>query len=342
MNEDIKKLGELIKSAKKVLVTTHNTPDPDAWTSLSIAVIALERYLNKKDIKVNVIGAARTTLTKEYEKLNGTSLISPQDEVDLKGIDLIIMTDAHELGRCLPKHINLERKAVLVGMDHHELVIDAVGKLAVNFNNFRSSAAEEVFRVFKDLIGKDFANDEEVVLLTQKGIIADTGRFLYPNTSSETYELMGELVRVKRLDMEIYMKELSMIPAGSIKALQLYLQSFVKDGDMGYMIMSANETIEGGLSIEERDEAGLFLNNNVIKNIAGVDWGFIVRESLDTPGKWKISFRANNGTREVVHIAKELNGGGHKYAAGGEVIAETKEEAIQKILEAIRKTESIS
>lgn len=342
MNEDIKKLWELIKNAKKILVTTHNAPDPDAWTSLSIAIIALERYLNKKDIKVNVIGVAKTPLTKEYEKLNGTSLISPQDEVDLRGIDLIIMTDAHELERCLPKYINLEQKAALVGIDHHELVIDAVRKLAVNFNNFRSSAAEEVFRVFRDLIGKDFANDEEVVLLAQKGIIADTGRFLYSNTSSETYELMSELVKVKGLDMENYMKELSTIPAGSIKALQVYLQSFIKDGDMAYMAISAKETIEGGLSIEERDEAGLFLTNNIIKNIAEVDWGFIARESLDTPGRWKISFRANNGTREVVHIAKELNGGGHKYAAGAEVIADTKGEAIKKILEAIKKTESIS
>jgi phosphoesterase RecJ-like protein len=340
MGGDIQKFKELIEKARRILVTTHNGPDGDAWSSLSIVKIALERYLGRKNVEVKVVGSTREGKKVEiYEKLNDTKIIHSLEQVDLKGFDLIIITDAQSVERCIPKYENLEPEVSLVSLDHHQLIDSDIAKLLLNFNQFRSSAAEEVFRVFRDMIGDDFAKDVEIVDLAQRGIVSDTYRFLFPSTSPETYELMAELTRVHRLDMERYMQEMTSFPPGSIKAMAIMLKNFKKEGDMAYITITAQEMNDSGISELDRDEASQFLINGVVRDIDGVDWGFAMRESLNTPGKWTLSFRANNGTREVVEIAKLLEGGGHKYAAGAIVHADNLESALEKVFDAIKKTE---
>src|SRR5690606_14998549 len=114
-------LGEIIKNAQKILVTTHKNPDSDAWTSLSITAIALKRYLGKENVEVRVSGNDRESdLTKEYEKLHGVKLIPEDGAVDLTEFDLIIMTDSHQVKRCFRNFENLSPETLLIGIDHHE------------------------------------------------------------------------------------------------------------------------------------------------------------------------------------------------------------------------------
>src|SRR5690606_32219399 len=105
--------------------------------------------------------------TDEYECLNETQLLSEDGVVDLTGFDMIIMTDAHQIKRCFKNYSNLSEETVLIGIDHHEFNEEDASKLTLNFNELRSSAAEEVYRVFRDLIGSDFENDEDIVVLAQ-------------------------------------------------------------------------------------------------------------------------------------------------------------------------------
>lgn len=340
MDEKIKKLGELIEGAQNILVTTHKGPDPDAWTSLSIATIALRKYLKKENVRTYVTGNEKhSALTDEYERLNETQLLSEDGVVDLTGFDMIIMTDAHQIKRCFKNYSNLSEETVLIGIDHHEFNEEDASKLTLNFNELRSSAAEEVYRVFRDLVGSHFGNDEDIVVLTQKGIVSDTARFMYKNTTPETYELMSELTKIKRLDVEKYTLETSKFDETAIQGIALYLKNYTKVGDMGYSVVSGKEFEDAGVSHQGKEDSGQFVTSHILRNVNGVEWGFAMRESLDNNGEWSISFRANNGTREVVKIAELLNGGGHKYAAGARIKAESKEEAIQMVLDAIKETQ---
>ncbi len=339
MSEKIQKLKELIEGSEKILVTTHNGPDPDAWTSLSIVVIALRKYLSK-DVDIVVKGNEKESdLVKRYEELNNILLKSPEEEIDLSKYDLIIMTDTYSISRAVMTYSGLREDTKLVALDHHEMEADKIGRLALIFNELRSSAAEEVYTTFKELLGDEFASNEEVALLAQKGIISDTGQFMYKNVSDKTYELMADLVRVKRLDVENYILEESKIDITAIKALQIYLSSYTKIGNMAYMVLRAEEMREREITHEGRGDARQMVTSNIILKVKGVDWGFAIQESLEKDGDWSISFRAVDGTREVVKIAEKLGGGGHMYAAGARLYGKTRDEAIQIILDAAKATE---
>jgi phosphoesterase RecJ-like protein len=320
-----------------ILLTTHNQPDPDALSSLSILNIAVKKYLKKE--KVESIIYITTQASKFPWKILETAKVLKMGEVtDLSKFDLIIMIDAQEVGRCIPDYTNLNENTVLVSIEHHELIPEAVAKLTLNFNEFRSSAAEEAYRIFSDMFGDSFRTDEEVVLLAQMGIVSDTGRFLYPNTKPETHQLMSDLISIKRLDMEEYTNKLSMISVAAMRAMEVLMQSFTPQDGWGYMVITNEDVKRLGISEFDKEEASIIIVNTLLRTIEGVGWGFVLSQFEGEPEKWKLSLRANNGTREVVHIAKVLGGGGHKYAAGAFITAGSKEEAIEKVLEAVKKT----
>ena len=64
---------------------------------------------------------------------------------------------------------------------------------------------------------------------------------------------------------------------------------------------------------------------------------FIIKPSNTSDDEWFISFRSTNGYQDVKVIAEELGGGGHIYASGVPMKADSIQEVLERVLDVVKK-----
>jgi nanoRNase/pAp phosphatase (c-di-AMP/oligoRNAs hydrolase) len=110
-----RKLLKLLANKKRILITTHTHPDPDALGS-SMAMLHLLR-INLKDATIHFsvkgqIGGGINDAFTRYAKLD----VVPWDEEHLKNYDAIILLDSQPMFAYSPLPANVAATAVI---DHH-------------------------------------------------------------------------------------------------------------------------------------------------------------------------------------------------------------------------------
>ena len=103
---------------------------------------------------------------------------------------------------------------------------------------------------------------------------------------------------------------------------------FFENGKIAITCITNKMREEKGLS--EDDIADLA---NIPIEIEGVLLGATIKEKGESPNNYKVSMRSRRGIN-AGNACKKLGGGGHICAAGGLVIADSKENAIKAVLEA--------
>ncbi len=329
-----KKLKHLIEKSKNILIITHRSPDMDAFCSMILTKLFIEQL----DPRKNVVMKARQMPT---ANLPGMKAIHVVEELREEDEDLIIVTDAGKIDLCLDfardqmKDTNKE----VVCIDHHTEVDSNTYSFVINEK--RSSATEQVFASFKDILGKKFMLTKDIAELIQYGIVADTGRFLYDTTTPDTLRVFADAKQVFDVDMEAMSYNAAKFPKEATPAIISYLKTLTIEKDMAYMYISLDEIEKEGLTKTGVNEAQAFLRDKYIRFIQGVHWGFVIKPDFDNPDTWYVSLRSTRGYQEVGDIAQALGGGGHPYAAAAGIKANNAEEALEKVLDAIRRFASV-
>ncbi|HET6425077.1 MAG TPA: DHHA1 domain-containing protein, partial [Planctomycetaceae bacterium] len=141
-------------------------------------------------------------------------------------------------------------------------------------------------------------------------IATDTGWFRFSATSSETYRVIGELVRCGAVPATIYRE---LYEQGTLARVHLAgrILSRVKleeNGMLAYTSVGLDDFAETGALPSDTED----LVNECLK-IAGTQAAFIAIEQANK--QVKVSFRSRNDVN-VATIAERFNGGGHRQAAG--------------------------
>lgn len=306
----------------------------DAFCSMILTKLFIEQL----DPRKNVVMKARQMPTAKLPRMKEITLVKElRDEEE----DLIIVTDTGSIDFCLDfardpmKDTNKE----VVCIDHHTEINSQSDGLVINEE--RSSASEQVFITFKDILGKKFKITKDIAELIQYGIVADTGRFLYDTTTPDTLRVFADAKQVFDVDMEAMSYNAAKFPKEATPAIISYLKTLTIEKDMAYMYISLDEIEKGGLSKTGVNEAQAFLRDKYIRFIQGVHWGFVIKPDFDNQNTWFVSFRSTKGYQEVGGIAQLLGGGGHPYAAAAGIKANNAEEALEKVLDAIRRFASV-
>ena len=328
MQKETKQLKDLIDKSKNILLLTHKGPDMDAFCSMLITYEILKTNWKNK----NIVMKARQLPTNNIPRMKEIEIvkkIAPEDE------DLIILLDTTNLDFASERvDTILQSKATLFSIDHHKQ--DELPKHP-NINEERSSATEQVIFTFKEMLGKNFKITDNIAILGQYGIVADTGRFLYQQTSADTFQIFSELVRVRKLDLETIAYKQSKIPKESTPAIMEFLKTLTIKRDMSYMYID-KETIEKNkLTKQGVNQAKVFLRDRYLRHIQGVHWGFIISPGFEYENDWYIAFRSTKGYQDVKIIAEELGGGGHEYASGVPMTGNNAQEVLEKVLKAVYK-----
>lgn len=324
-NQDFK---QLIEKSKNILIITHKSPDVDAFCSMILTKLFIEQLDSSK----TVVMKARQMPTSRLPRMKEITLVKELREEDE---DLIIVTDAGDIDLCLDfaRDQMKDTNKKVVCIDHHTEVTTKADTFVINEG--RSSATEQVFATFKDILGKKFRISQDIAELVQNGIVADTGRFLYDTTTPDTLRIFADAKQVLDLDMEAMSYNAAKFPRESTPAIISYLKTLTVEKDMAYMYISEEEIVQNGLTKTGVNEAQAFLRDKYIRFIQGVHWGFIIKPDFDNEETWFVSFRGTKGYQEVGSIAQLLGGGGHAFAAASPLKAKTVEDALETVLKAV-------
>ena len=299
-----------------VFITGHVNPDGDALG----AAFSLKLFLDSKNILADVNFDITTKLPSNLNHLP-YDLISENYQDNYDTTFVFDCGNSSRLGKF--EKLVLGSKNIIV-VDHH--VDPSFGDVQI-IDSHAASTTQVLFRQFKNEnieISKDMAN----CLLT--GLITDTGRFQYSNTTSEVFNIASEL-----LDAGANLSEISENIYGSIEFNALTLQSKVierivlkEEISFAHSIVFQNDYSDYQVEPEETD----FLID-VVRLVKESNVALLLKEQKD--GSFKGSLRSR-GDVNVQKIASIFDGGGH-IAASGFSSDESTEEILKKIEDEIRK-----
>lgn len=327
MNEKIK---EILENSRNILIITHKGPDIDAFCSALILLQALKQIYPDKNIKAQA---------KQSPSINLPAMkdIDIVEKIDNAEYDTLLVTDAGSINLCIDENdnVDIKRKNVVI-IDHHDTILEQEENVLL-VNNNASSATEEIITILKDIYKDNFIITQEIAQLAQYGIVADTGRFLYDITTPTSLRICADMMEISPIDMEEFAYKNDKFPREATLAIQEYLKTLTIVGDMAYMYIdresiSQNSDLRKGVS-----EAQAFLRDKYLRFIQGVHWGFIIKPSNTSDDEWFISFRSTNGYQNVKVIAEELGRGGHIYASGVPMKADSIQEVLERVLDVVKK-----
>ena len=318
---------EEITNAHEFILVTHEHPDGDAIGSL----IAMQEILTAlgKDSLV-FIDESELPLPGEYSFFELAGLVETVPP-DIDGRTIVFL----DCG-------NVERNAAeafrrpgahILNLDHHH---DNTRFGTVNLVVPEASCtAEIVWDLMNALSVKATVKIAEALYV---GLITDTGRFMYQNTTARSHRMAAELIEAGVDVHEMYRRVYEGVPYGKLALLARGLAN-VKRYDGGRLTMtelSAGDFVDSGA--EESFSEGVV---DHLRAVQGTAVAALVRDrigDLDGGRLRKVSLRSSDERVDVSRIARVQGGGGHRQAAGfttamgwDEIVAFLREEVAEQL-----------
>jgi len=290
----------LILEARCVLSCTHCRPDGDAIGSLLAMGWALDQMKKAHTL------ACPSPVPASFRFLPGWERIS-QKLPSTRDYDLVIVLDTGSLSRLegLREEIEAQEAPILV-IDHH-LTNTRFG--SVNWVQPEVPAtAQMLFALFQRL---GLQLDESVASYILTGIVTDTHGFRTGNTSQQTMEIVGELLRIGASlatisDQALNRRSLSALRLWAAVLPSVRCEDHIVWGEIPLSVRRASN-YPGG------DDADL------VELLATVEEAYVAAVFYERQdGLIKVSLRSRSGI-DVSEVAQHLGGGGHAQAAGATV-----------------------
>jgi len=316
--EAAKKVLKFLKENDHFLVSAHLNADGDAIAS----VIAIGLLLEKMKKKYYMVFHDEQVDTR-FKYLKNFDKIYNYDFSLRLPIRSAIILDSPGTKRIGKVAKLLPDNSQIVKIDHHPVEGDFA---AVNLvDEGASSATQLVFEVI-ELSKIDYDIDLAEAIYT--GIVYDTGRFSFSNTTARDMYICGKMIDIgvkpakinDRIFFENSFEAIRTIGKGLAEMVN-FIDGAVNVIYLDHQTMSQNQSGE----IEE------LANYSVA--IRGGKVGVFIREIR--PRFHKISLRSKDEVNVNI-IAKKFQGGGHTRAAGCRLEG-TREEVIEKIVKEIEK-----
>lgn len=309
-------IDELLKGARKVLIASHQRPDPDAVAS----VLALHYLFKKKNLES--FPYLPDPPSKNLSYLPGFFEI--KTEVDDFEPNLLFGLDYGDFKRLrLPEHILKNPSLKIITIDHH-LESDQQGEVKILEPGF-SSTTEIIYHWLKY---QNIEIDNEIATCILTGIISDSGGFRHVSVTAETLNIVSELL-LKGVSLnKIIGQTLAFKSSPNFSKAWgrvLFRAKLDQKTNLAYSWFSAEDFEKFG--VKSADFDGI---TNLISTGSPLNLGLFLVEY--EKGRIKGSLRSEpHGGINVVKIAKGLGGGGHPYAAGFQQEG-TIEETLKKVL----------
>ncbi len=295
---------EELRRADKLFLTTHENPDGDALGSL----LGMHRVLEQlgKD-SVMYMSPGDLPLPHEYRSMDFADLLgAPPEDI---GDRVVVFLDCGNIDR-MPVDF-LKREGIhILNIDHHH---DNTRFGTVNLVAPTASCTAEIVMGIARELGAVITPTIADALYV--GLVTDTGRFMYENTTAAAHRMAAELIEAGVEPQRLFRWLFEDLPLRRLELLSRALASVSRydGGAITLAVLSRRDFEETGAL--ENDSEGIV---DHIRAVEGTTVAELVRELLgdERRNQRKVSLRAADGSVDVSRIARALGGGGHRRAAG--------------------------
>ena len=309
LESNIVQAGKLIDNSKKILLTSHISPDGDAIGS----TLGFYHMLTKLGKNVTVMVPNRYPAFFKWMPGIEKVVIIEENKAEsvkiFKESDLIFCIDYNSLDRVNGMKPLIETsKSKIIVIDHH-LNPNIKADVCISHPEI-SSSSELVFR-FLCRWGYYPEITLEAAQCIYTGMMTDTGGFTYNSNDPEIYTII-KLLLEKGVDKDdIYRKVFNTYSENRLRLLGYCLNKMEILNDCNTAIITLTLDEQKQFNYAIGDTEGFV---NMPLQIENINKSVFLREDKD---KIKLSFRSQ-GDVPVNVLAEKFGGGGHKNAAGGE------------------------
>jgi phosphoesterase RecJ-like protein len=292
-----------IRGHERFLVVGHENPDGDALGSMLALTLGL-RALGK-DAQMFLFGGAPLPAEYRFLELDGIRDTLPDDLSER----VLLAVDCANRRRIAEDDSFVDVAARVVDIDHHHdnsrfgdvnLVVDDA-----------SSTAEIVRDVLRVL---DVPLTPEIAEALYVGLVTDTGRFQYTNTTAKALRLAAELVEAGADVHGVFRHVYETVQFAKLKLLARALEraQLFEGGRLVVSYLLKDDF--GDVGAEEPYSEGII---DQLRSVEGSEMVALIREPPRNEGPARrVSLRSSHDEVDVSAIAREMGGGGHRQAAG--------------------------
>jgi bifunctional oligoribonuclease and PAP phosphatase NrnA len=322
----IRSLHETAEQSNRILITSHKSPDDDAIGSMLALYnhLVVNRNISESNIRLRILGKLKETYNyfEHSEKIQGVDMMAGEAE----SADMVILLDGNTWTRFSESIPNTGARTFCI--DHHPKDIKLFDYEYID--KCMTSTTEIIYELFYKGNNIERRTCESILA----GILGDTGQLRFIDyKKAKVLDAVKDLVEQGKINIDSFLSKYSKLDLHTFSLLKMIMQnaSIRKTGDWPpYMVSYLSEAAIGDLKANDisiRDASHAF--TQYLKNIEGVDWGFII-----TPrgGYCGISFRSLEQGPNVRLLCEKMGiGGGHDRAAGANIDTECSEEAARTV-----------
>lgn len=289
-----------IREAGSVALACHVAPDGDALGSM----LALH-HLCRANGKPSVASWPQPfTVAPHYRYLPGLELATPPDRFP-RAPEVMLTFDCGSLDRLGELSHAAKAAGKLVVVDHHASN-DRFG--TVNLVDTSAAATAVLVRQLAERLGWALTREAAICLYT--GIVTDTGRFQYSNTTPEVFALAEEL---SAYDLPIEAMTRQLFEEHRFAYLQMMgacLSRAELDPELRFVVTWVTNFDLDGFEVTMDETEGLI---DVVRRTAEAEVACVCKE---TATGIRVSLRSVTDEVDVSAVATRFGGGGHRFAAG--------------------------
>ena len=288
-----KEIYKTIEKFDKIVLARHVGPDPDAMSSTMALRDSILLSFPEKKAYVVGSGSQRFTYFGKLDKVDdfSNSLLIVLDTPDIRRIDGVNIADFQEI----------------IKIDHHPFVEKFANIEYIDDN--ASSAAELVLELINETPLK---MDKDIASKLYLGIVSDTNRFMFNNSTSKTFKNVSKLIEDYNLEINKLYEPLYLRPFSEVKFEgYIGLNLTITENGVAYIKLPNSLLLE--FNVDAASPGNMINNFNFIEE--ALVWVFFTEDVKNE----NIRVSARSRGPVINELLSHYNGGGHKYASGARI-----------------------
>jgi phosphoesterase RecJ-like protein len=296
----LERAAAVIRRGGPLALACHVHPDGDALGSL----LAFKHLCDASGVPVVCSWPDPFVVGPHYDFLPGLAGAVPPSAFPAEP-DVMVTFDLGSTERLGSLAAAAERARTLIVLDHHP---DNQRFGTINVVDLAAAATAVVVRRLAGVLGWPLNRDAAVCLYA--GLVTDTGRFRYPNTTAAVFhfaeELAGWDIPIARIEWQLFEKH----RFDYLRLVGTALDRARLDIDAGLVTAWCTQADLERFGVAFDETEGLI---DIVRQAAEAEVSCVLRE--DAIEGVRVSLRST-GDIDVGSLARSFGGGGHWFMAG--------------------------
>ena len=291
------KIYELIKKYENIVIARHIGVDPDAMASSFALKNSILLTFPDKHVRLAGTGSSRFSYFGKFDK-----------NEDVKENTLLIVTDTPDIKR-IDGVSDITQFSDVIKIDHHPF-IEKFSNDSVEYIDTKAGSAAQI--VLELIQNTDLLMDKQIAEQIFWGIVSDTNRFMYNDSTSKTFHLVGDLLEKYDLDLQKLYAPLYARPLEEVR-LEGYIALNMQVTENGVAYIKITNDILEKFKTDAASPGNMIGNFNYIDGI--LVWLFVTEDVKNE--NFRVSIRSRGPI--INSTAEKYNGGGHSFASGARI-----------------------